>query len=107
MSFARRGIRVASLIRLILSLCLPRRLLVFTPPSLTTIVFLCGAFAVRTATTRDQPPDSFAVTRTWAEPKVSTRERRRPLVRAALATPVSELLPPKVKWRRLVFGSAE
>jgi hypothetical protein len=58
----------------------------------------------RSATTRDQPPESFAVTRTSAEPNVSMRARKRPLVRVALAIPVSVFCPPNTKWSRRVGG---
>ena len=63
-----------------------------------------GAFAVSTATTRDQPPESLAVSRTRAEPKVSTGAGSRPLVRVALAFPARELRPRNRTRRRRVRG---
>src|SRR5205823_4501834 len=88
-----RGISVASSIIRIVSVCEPLIPEVLTPPSLTTIVLPRRGFAVSTATRRDQPPESFALTRMRAEPKVSTRVRKRPLVRSPLPRPGNESRP--------------
>src|SRR5438067_2119709 len=87
------------------SACVPLRPEVLIPPSLTTIVLPRRGLAVRTATSRDQPPLSFALARMRAEPKVSTLVRKRPLVRSALPRALNESRPPKATLTVFVDGS--
>ena len=61
-----RGTKVAWLESLIVTFCTP--FLVGTPPALTTISLPCGVRAVRTATSRDQPPLAAIVALTVGEP---------------------------------------
>src|SRR6266516_6286456 len=87
------------------SVCEPLIPEVLTPPSLTTIVLPRRGFAVSTATRRDQPPESFALTRMRAEPNVSTRARRRRPGRWALLRAVNELRPGNTTVTFRVAGS--
>src|SRR4249920_2310159 len=101
-----RGTSVAVLSSRIASQRAPFLPTVLTPPSLTTITFPRGGFALSTATSLAQPPESFAGTRTVAAPNVSIRPGSLPVVRAALATPVSMLRPWNVTFRPAVLGAA-
>src|SRR5690349_9937943 len=78
---------------------------VLMPPSLTTIVLPRLGLAVSTATTRDQPPESLAFTRTRPEPKVSASLLRRLLVRWAFPRTVNVVAPGNASRRLPVGGS--